>query len=248
MMTLFTIWSSFQSLVNTSQNSFFRPQTDFQQAVNDISKDLWDSWTSQSEKSEQIRTYLRPFLKSRNIIVTPANSFYGTINYPPNYGRFASAAVWSLNDQTVPCPESDDFENQEEVDAKFYASVTEAPVDQIDEQRWKSCLVHKTKKPTLAAPKITQIDGGWKVAPREVSVIVLDYYTKPVDGTFKYTLVPGDPQTGAGDFIQYDPSSIPLEWNEVVLNYFLWKLATRYSIFIGNTFLAQFAEKQKTAA
>lgn len=252
MMTLFSIWQSFQSLVNTSQNSYFRPQTDFAQAVNDISKDLWDTWTSQNEKSYQIRTYLSPFLKSKNIVTKPANSYYTVAKYPGDYGRLASAAVWSLNDAAIPCPNVDDgkcegFETQSEVDEKFYENIVERQVDLIDEKRWKACLTHLTKKPTLLRPKMTQIDGGWNLAPRTASVLVLDYYIVPTDGEFKYTVVPGDPQTGAGDFIQYDPSSTPLQWNSVVLNYFLWKLALRYGIFIGNTFLAQFAEKQKAA-
>ena len=78
--------------------------------------------------------------------------------------------------------------------------------------------------------------------------IAFDWYKVPKEGTFVYTVVLGNPQTGAGDFIQYDAvNSIPLEWPETVLNYFLWKLATRYGIFIGNTFLAQFAKQQEDA-
>lgn len=253
MLSLFTIWSSFQSLVNTAQNSFFRPQTDLQQSVNDISKELWDNWTSQSEKSQQIRDFLAPFLKSKNIIVIPQNSYYGLVEYPDNYGRYASTRVFSINNDVVPCPDVDNgkcegFETQQEVNEEYYANILERTVDLIDEQRWAACLEHLTKNPTLKNPKITQIDGGWKVAPRTVSVLVLDYYIRPTEGTFKYTIAPGNPQTGAGDFIQYDPTSIPLQWPETVLNYFLWKLATRYGLFIGNQFLSQFSAQQEKAA
>lgn len=253
MLSLFTIWTSFQSLVNTAQNSFFRPQQDFQQACNDISKELWETWTGQAEKSQQIRDYLSSFLKSKNILVTPRNSYYGTVDYPKDYGRFASAAVWSLKEQCVPCPDVDNgkckgYKSQEEVNEEYYKNIQERQVDLIDEQRWKSCLTHLTKNPTLDNPKITQIDGGWKVAPRDVSILVLDYYIQPMEGTFKYSLVAGNPQTGAGDFIQYDAAaSTPLQWPETVLNFFLWKLATRYGLFIGNTFLSQFAKQQEAA-
>ena len=253
MLSLFTIWQSFQSLVNTAQNSFFRPYTDFQQSVNDISKELWDQWTSSSEKNQQVRDYLAPFLKSKNIMVQPRNSYYGVVLYPKDYGRYASAAVWSIRNQCVPCPDVDNgkckgYKTQEEVNEEYYRNIEERQVDLIDEQRWKACLTHLTKMPTIQAPKITQIDGGWKVAPKDVSIIVLDYYKVPAEGTFLYTVEPGNPQTGSGDYIIFNTSSVSLEWPETVLNYFLWKLAKRYGVFIGNQFLAQFSEQQKMTA
>ena len=167
-------------------------------------------------------------------------------DYPKNYGRFADARVWSVGDKCVQCPDAEGAD-QKEVDEKYYASIKESQCDLVDEKRWTACLSHLTKAPTLEKPKITQIDGGWKVAPRTVSILVLDYYIRPTDGTFKYTIVAGNPQTGAGDFIQYDTTSTPLEWPETVLNYFLWKLSTRYGMFIGNQFLAQFSKQQDAA-
>ncbi len=193
-----------------------------------------------------------PFLISKNIIVSPRNTYYGFLEQPKNYDRWASARVWSIKEQCVPCPDVDNgkckgYKNQEEVNEEYYANIKESVVDLIDEQRWAACLSHLTKMPTLTKPKMTQIDNGWKVTPRTVSIIVLDYYKQPRDGEFKYTVVPGNPQTGAGDFIQFDPTSLPLEWPDSVLNYFLWKLATRYGLFIGNTFLSQFAKQQEAA-
>lgn len=252
MLSLFTIWQSFQSLVNTAQNSLFRPQTDFQQAVNDISKELWDNWTSQSEKSQQIRDFLSPFLKSKNLITTPRNTYYATVNYPENYGRYASTRVFTINNECLPCKDVEggacgngEWKTDTEIAEEFYKSLVEVQCDLIDEQRWAACLNHLTKMPTLKAPKITQIDGGWKIAPRTVSVLVLDYYTRPIDGTFKYTISPANTDTGAGDEIIYDPTSVKLQWSESVLNYFLWSLAKRYGLFIGNEFLAQFSNEQK---
>lgn len=253
MLSLFTIWQSFQSLVNTSQNSFFRPQTDFQQAVNDISKELWVDWTGEAEKSQEIRDFLAPFLKSKNIMVTPVNSYYNTLTKPAKYGRFANAAVWTLGKKCVPCANVNNgkcagYKEQQEINEEYYKNIKETQIDLVDLNRWQACLEHLTKKPTLDKPKMVQVDGGWRVAPRDVSIVVLYWYAEPRQGTFNYTVVPGNPQTGAGDFIQYDAAtSVELEWPETVLNYFLWKLATRYSIFIGNTFLSQFAKQQEAA-
>lgn len=253
MLSLWTIWQGFQSLYNTAQNSFFRPQTDFTQQVNAISSELWDAWTQESEKSQQIRDFLAPFLKSKNILVTPRNSYYGTVDYPKNYGRFATARVWTLGDECVPCPNVDNgkckgYQSQQEVNEDYYQNIREYEVDLVDDKRWGACLNHLTKMPTLQKPKILQIDGGWRVAPRTVSVLVLDYYVRPRLGTFVYTVTAGNPQTGAGDFIQFDANaSVSLEWPETVLNYFLWKLGTRYGLFISNQFLSQFAKTQEAA-
>ncbi len=254
MLSLFQIWSSFQTVYNTSQNSFFRPQTDFKQQVNDISKELWDKWTRMSEKDQQIRDFLSPFLISKNILVEPRNSYYGFLKKPTNYGRFGSARIWTLDDQCVPCAEVDNgkckgWQSKEEVNEKFYENIKEAQIDLVDEQRWAACLEHLTKMPTLKRPKMTQIDDGWRVAPRTVSVVAFDWYKIPKEGTFNYTLVAGDPQTGAGDYIQYDAaSSTPLEWPETVLNYFVWYLGSRYGLFTQNAMILQFAEQQKLKA
>jgi hypothetical protein len=250
MLSLFTIWQSFQSVYNTSQNSFFRPQTDFQQQVNDISKELFLKWTGMSEKSQEIRDFLFPFLVSKNIIVKPRNSYYGFLEKPSTYSRWASARIWTINEATVPCAEVDGgkckgYKTQAEVTEDYLKNIKEAQVDLIDEQRWAACLEHLTKNPTLAKPKMTQIDGGWRVAPRTVSVIALDWYKEPANGTFNYTVTPGNPQTGAGDFIQYDANNnTPLEWPETVINYFVWNLGVRYGCFISDDSKIKFSKMQ----
>jgi hypothetical protein len=206
-----------------------------------------------SEKSQQIRDFLFPLLISRNIIVKPKNSYYGFLDKPKDYGRWGSARIWTIKEQCVPCAEVDNgkcegWKSQEEINEEYYKNIEEAQIDLIDEQRWAACLKHLTKKPTLAKPKMTQIDGGWRVAPRTVSVVALDWYKVPKDGEFKYTIAAGNPQTGAGDYIIYDTSSQQLEWPEMVLNYFVWHLGSRYGLFTNNQLILQFAEQQKLKA
>lgn len=199
-----------------------------------------------AEKDQQIRDFLRPFLVSKNLKVQPRNSYYGFLPEPTGYGRWGSARIWTIKEQCVPCAESKGFKTQEEITAEYLSEIKEFPVDLVDEQRWAACLNHLTKSPTLSNPKMTQIDNGWRVAPRSVSIVALDWYKIPKEGTFIYTEVAGDPASGEGDYIQYDANaSTPLEWPESVLNYFLWKLAKRYGIFIGNTFLSQFAKQEE---
>ncbi len=253
MIDMFDLWQDFQSLVNTFQGGWYRPQTDFQRAVNDISIELWDKWTQEAEKSQQIKDYLIPFLLSKNIIVKPANSYYSTIDYPKDYGRYATAQIIVAGDKTFPSQDVDngkccngDFRSQEEINEEYFASITPREIKLIDLQRWESCLTHLTKKPTFENPKMVQIEGGFRVAPRHVSVVVLNFYTKPKEATFVYTTSPADPATGLGDQIIYNKTaSAPLEWSEITKNEFLWRLGERFGIFTRDQFMTQVSTQQK---
>lgn len=256
MLSLFTIWQSFQSFANTFQGSWYRPNTDFQPAVNDISKKKWEDWTGQAEKSQEIRDHLQPFLKPKNLIVKSANSAFGLIETPSDYGRFSSARIIINGEKCIPCAEvnggkcegSTGFETQEEVIDEYFDKIEESVVELIDNQRWAACMKHLTKKPTLAKPKMTEYDKGWRVAPRKISVIVLDYYTKPKEGTFKYTIAPADTNTGAGDYLVYDSAnSTPLEWPETVLNEFVMELGVRFGLFTRDQFITAVSQQQKAA-
>lgn len=256
MITLFSLWLDFQSLVNTFQGGWYRPQTDFERAVNDISFQLWDRWTQEAEKSEQIKDFLIPFLVSKNLICTPANSYYSTASYPKDYGRFADARILVAPNNTC-CPSLEvdggtccngDFASQEEVTEEYYQNMKEREIKLIDLQRWAACLTHLTKMPTFDNPKMLQIDGAFKVAPKNVSVVVLSYYRQPKPATFKYTLTPGDPQTGQGDVVIYDAgASDPLEWSETAKNYFLCELGIKFGMFTRDQFMTQISIQQKQA-
>lgn len=251
MIDLFDLYKSFQSYVNTFQGGWFRPQTDFQVACNDISNELWELWTRQAERAQEITDKLAPFLISLNRIVTPKNTYYGIFSPPEDYGRYASARIIVADGECIQSSDCAtlDVETQEQINEKYYESICEITVEKIDNQRWGAVCEHLTKMPTLKNPKLTQIDNGFKVAPRTVSVIVLDYYVRPTPATFIYTTAPGNVQTGAGDQIIYDKqNSEPLQWGPTVINEFLWRLGERYGFFTRDQFIAQASTQQKTPA
>lgn len=266
----FDLYQSFKTYVNTYIGGWFRPQTDFQFATNDISNDLWEKWTKQAEKSQEIRDNLGPFFRSKNIIVTPQNSYYGLFQAPNDYGRFASARIILQDNTCIPCRgieiekeqgqcSESDLETQSELTAEYYEKICEHQIDMIDNQRWGSVCQHVTKPPTLDNPKMTQLSNEiavkngkplsqicFKVAPRTVSVVVLDYYIRPTPCVFGYTKAPGDIQTGAGDQIIYDINkSTPLQWPSTVINEFLVRLGERYGLFTRDQFVAQASTQQK---
>lgn len=252
MMTSYSIWTSLQSYCNFFQGSWYRPVTDFIPALNDISKEIWEEKTAKAEKSQENKDHLAPFSKSKNLIVKPQSSIFGLLEYPIDYGRLSSARIIVHNDTCVPCADVDggkcangNFKTQEEVTDEYLDNIEQAIVEVVDNQKWAACLSHLTKKPTLSKPKMTQYQTGWNVAPRKVSVVVLDYYVKPREATFKYTITPGNPTTGAGDFLVYDDSSISLEWPDTLLPEFVIRLGQRFGLFTRDQFVAQFATQQR---
>lgn len=255
----YDLYQSFCSTYNTYIGSWMRPQTDFIQKCNDISKQLWVRWIREAEKSQEAKDNLLPFLVSKNMIVSNAG-VYGTFQ-PPNdvkkpYGRFAAARIIVQKGRCLPDKKVENgkcangrFKSQEEITEEYYNLIGQFDVDMIDNQKWGACMAHKTKCPTLEKPKIRQIEGGFEVAPREVSVVVLDYYRPPKEATFVYTISPGNVQTGAGDMIIYDKqNSQPLEWPFNVRDEFITELGISYSLFTREQFLAQMTTQKKQTA
>lgn len=256
MIDVYDLLQSFYSTFNVYLGGWFRPQTDFLQKCNDISKELWVKWGNEAEKSQEAKDNMMPFLVSKNIIVSN-KGVYGTFSPPIDsdkpYGRFAAARIIVSGKQCVPCQEVDngkcsngDFKSQQELTEDYYNNIEQHDIDLIDDQKWGACNKHLTKKPTLQKPKMRQIDGTFQVAPREVSVVVLDYYRPPKEATFVYNISPGNVQTGAGDMLIYDKkNSQPLEWPFNVREEFLIRLGQAYSLFTKDQFLSQFSEQQK---
>lgn len=238
----FELYKTFRSDVNTFQGGFVRPESDFIEQVNNISFALWDNYTSQAEKTQEINDNLAPFLKSRNMIVGQSTGNYGIAPYPEDYGRYSVARVLQHGEECL-CEIGKDtydhsckkIETPLEKDArneKYKDGITEVLATKVESSKWASMLEHRTKCPTFKSPGITQYDKGFKVAPRQVSVIVLDYYILPQKATFVYTVAPGNPQTGAGDYIIYDAKkSVKLEWPQSMIPVFIKELRDVYARF-----------------
>ena len=252
MIDIFDLYNDFKAMFNTAQGGFFPPETVFLRAVNNISLKLWETWTRQAEKSEEIKGYLLPFFKSKNIISVAQKSFYSIAKLPDDFQRFSTAKILvtrintCVPDINVEQGKVDGAEvPQEEIDEKFYDSIRESQIEMIDNIRWSDAVNHLSKFPTFEKPKMTQIDGHWKISPKGVSVIVLNYYRKPIPATFKYTRTPGNVQTGAGDYLVYDEkSSKPLEWTETVKNQFLWELGVRFGLYTKDQFVTAISSQE----
>jgi len=260
MIDMFDLWERFCADNNTFQGGMFRPERDFEKDVNTISLKAFNDFVGQDEKTQQIDDWLAPFANTVNIIVTPQSGNWGLAIYPdaplyPPYGAWKAARSLQHKEECM-CEEGHaifkdgkkcdgnetELEKLQRVD-RYKAGIFEATITKVESSKWSACLEHETKCPTFEAPKLTQYKEGYKVAPRSVSVIVLDYYQKPKKAKFAYTIAPGNPQTGAGDYLIYNQAaSTQLEWPETMIPYFLGKLQEKYAKFTGNTQLLQMAK------
>lgn len=257
MISPFKLYNIFCAEVNTYQGGFFRPERDFINAVNRISYDLWDRWTAQAEKSQEITDELAPFTKSVNIIVQQTKQAFNLLKYPIDYARFSSARILLHENETIEdcncetwdgekyCERAETEEQKQERINKYKDGIVESQVYKIDNSRWSAILTHRNKRPTFEDPAMTQVDSGFKVAPHDVSVIVLDYFVKPREATFVYTNAPGNVDTGAGDYLIYNENaSVKLQWNETMIPYFIDELRKVYSRYTRDGILYQMSVKQ----
>ena len=258
MIDLFDLYNRFCSDNNTFQGGFVRPERDFERLVNSISQEIWNEWTAQAEKTQEIDDNLAVFLKPVNIIVGAASGNFGIAQYPKDYGRYSVARVLMHKGECYCDTSKDSYENGEcskkgtaETDIekqqrieKYKDGISEVLCTKVESSRWASMLVHKTKCPTVENPGITQFEGGFKVAPRQVSVVVLDYYVKPKYAKFIFTISPGNPQTGAGDLMIYnEPASGKLEWPDTMIPFFLDKLREAYARYTRDPQMFQMSKK-----
>lgn len=245
-MSIYDLWLSFQTAVNTFQGGWYRPHTDFNQKVNDIQMDLWVKWTNEAEKSQEARDNLIFFLKSKNIIAKSNKSNFSIVIPPSDYGRFSSMSIVYSGKNTLPDPNIDNgncegWENKEQAEDDYYKSLTYSDIKLIDNDKWSACFQHIYKYPTLNSPKATQINAQFQVAPRNISVVVFSYYVKPPKSVFAYTIAPGDRQTGGGAQIVFDTNnSKDLDWPPTVKNEFIVRLGEAYGLFTREQFLTQY--------
>jgi len=249
------LYQNFINTVNTFQGGWYPPASTFISVANDISYEMWDAKTETAENNEKNQDDLYPFLKTKNCIVASSNNHYGTFDDPTDYGQYSSASIAVYQGKTVGYDNLDcvtcnnkkiDEQERYELVQRYLDGIVEHDVKKIANSKWANCLSSLTKPPTLEFPKITKTSTGFKVAPRNVSVVIFNYYKEPTKATYAYTTVPGNPQTGAGDQIVYDKNnSIPFEWNVNLINEFLWRLGERFGLYTQNQYMAQFSNQMK---
>jgi hypothetical protein len=261
MITSFDLWEKFIGKANTHQGGHVRPHRNFINWVNDISIAIFEEEYQAWEKTQVISDRLMPFLRSTNIVVTAVGGqMWDVVKLPKEYEHFSSARIIRRNgeacgDGALPtvsgsdgCTETRykeyiDEDEKKMLEQKADESLKEVVITKVKNNQWASVLDHEFDRPNFENPKCTQFDGGLKLAPKRLGVIVLDYLRLPQKCTFAYTIVNAGLET---EYIQYDPdNSKPLEWSETLINEFVNRLKKDYGTFVREEMLYQHGENER---
>lgn len=256
MIDVFDLYQAHLGNVNSQQGGHSRPHRNFQSWLCQINMELFREKFGSHEKSQRSHDELaRPFLRTVNVVLeTSSARQYDVARYPDDYAYFSSARVL-LRDESATegmCAPNTDFvstgqlvryEDPDMVNLRQRAagdSYVERSVSMIDDQRWGNILTHKFLKPTLKKPAMTIHEGGFRVAPTGVGIVVLQYLRTPDDPVFAYTI-------GSDDMIIYNQAgSTQLEWPAQMRGEFLSRLSERYALYIrdGGLHSASVAERR----
>lgn len=245
MIDLFQLWEEFCGEYNTHQNGHVRPNRTFVNWVNVISGEIFeDKFKNGWQKSQKVTDDIGlPFLKSMPIQVIPGASNYDIIPYPPDYGHYSSCRYFHHGDAkavAIDCTNCQDKDSENFYYENNDETLQEVSFQLVRNNQWDSVIKHFRKKPTLSNPKLTQFNGGFKIAPKGIGTVVLDYLVKPKPATFAYTLGPED------QIIYDENNSKPLEWSSLMKPEFLVRLGMKYGKFTKQADIYQASDKEKS--
>lgn len=246
-----TMWVAVQNLGNVWRTGFLSPSK-FNDYLQQASIELFNEKRLAATQNDKIDDDLAPFLKSENLPVTvPVGLNFGLVTRPPTqYNYFWSMRAFFTGKEgaleSCSCPTADNSA----CDARTNLLQTPVSIDQIPivkEVRvtkvsgtvWDSVLNHRTKYPTTDRAFCSQISNGFKVAPRNLSIVTLDNYRLPTPAVFGYTSLPSG-------YYQYNAgASTDIEWPAQVFDELLDRVLKLFSVQVKNPALFQAADNLK---
>ena len=236
--------------VNVQQNGQIPPSV-FNTWYNEVSDWYFRYLAEQFQLSQIISDFLSPFIVPTNVLITDQRGQnFGIGKYPADYEFLLNLTLLRQLEENT-CFANQDLpiidgngESKKYTDPDFAqmkinfagANIEEKQLTLVDVQRWPACLNHITKGPTWKDPKATQYQGGFKVAPKGITTIVMTYLKTPVKSVFAFTI-------STDDIAIYDASgSTQLEWSEQVMPIFLAKLVTNYGLYVDDPNIVKMGE------
>lgn len=252
----FDTWIALQQLVNVQQNGQIPPSV-FMSWYNDVSDWYMKYLVDKYQTNQVLSDLLSPYIQVVNVLVSQQTSDnWGIAIYPSNYQYFLTAAIlrqkeekkclikeeYPIIDSAGKTRKYTDPDLAQMIVNYTTMNVEERQLQLIDTQRWASCLNHITKGPTFDAPKMTQFQGGFRVAPKGINNLLLTYVDTPVRSVLDYTI-------SADDIAIYnDAGSTQLKWSNQVSPVFLAKLVSKYASYINSEYYAKMGESMLATA
>jgi len=164
-------------------------------------------------QSGQISEFLNTFLVNYVTNVPPTT---GAIAYPSDYEHLASMR-------------------------RYYVKPTgsqEIPIEEVKDISWGEIYRSQLLTPTLQFPKFNAFATEFRFLPKNVGIVMVDYFKTPVAPVWGYTIV--------NNAQAYDSStSTDFEWDEYALNNVAAIYLSLVGVNIKDMELSQFAEMYK---
>lgn len=239
--------------INMHQGGMIKPQTWFQVNVNNINDELYRESIAAFQLSQQVSEDVAPLIESVSIhVAEQPGQNYDLVGYPDNYGYYSSAYILLAADNqdgkdkdSCGCPAPDKQAFMTKVDNGKCSTYVDPDVQALIEKnkgkdmvnngislipngQWAAAGQAQFKKPSYKKPIMTQYNQGFKIMPRGIAYVTLDYLKVPRKCVFAYTL-------DVDDNIIYDQAnSVQLEWPRSKAVEILSRLIVRYGLYVGN--------------
>lgn len=240
MITLCQIYSDFKGANNVWQQGHFRPLS-FEYAVYEAILEIFNAGKKEWEQNQVISDELRPFFKSTLVPIKQVAAG-GMIAYPPDYSQFSTLRYFNksrtrgskglkigdcddtMDPKTGKCTPLREEEKAELAQQDLY----EFDIPKIDNSRWGAACEHEFIPLDLENPGCTQYSAGFKVLPKSLGWVVLDYLAIPERPKIVFTVDSED------QFICDPEKCTNLAWNPEILPELMSRIKTKYASFIGS--------------
>lgn len=249
MITMCLLYNDFKGASNTWQGGHFRPLS-FEWAVYEAILEIFNEHRKIWEESQIVTDTLLPYFKRAQLQVKNYNEG-GLVPYPKDYSSFSSLRYFSRNKKGGTgklCGDLDIMDKdtqlcrplRPEEKAAALASIEELheqTITKVDNMRWGSVAEHEFLAPSINNVYSTQYGNGFKVLPKRIGTVVLDYLAKPERAAFIYTK---DPRHN----IICDPEKCgKILFGDEILPELMARIKTKYASFIKDQ--GKYAEAMK---
>lgn len=199
--------------------------------------DMINALVKKLEENQVVEDALRPFIKRVQI---PVKDYAGggIIPYPSNYKGYSAMRFYSrekggcgclcgdieVMDKDGSCVPVEGFDDSPHP----VTELCESEIKKVPSGKWAAVCSHKTRGPSIDRPYTTQFDEGFKVLPKEIGFVVLDYIAMPPRPVLNVTL-------DAMHNEIYNPvGAVDLLWSEDMLPEIMAGLKKRFGSFVRN--------------
>lgn len=244
------LYNDFKKRENTWQAGHVSPQQ-FCGWLHECQLEIQNELIKSLGNNQVIDDNLRFFVKTVQIPISDIGK-NGVVKYPKNYRRFVDLRFFSKEENGEGCICSDidildengdcrELTEEEKAEQKYSSSIElyERGIDKVTNNRWGSVCEHEIIKPSFENVYSTQYENGFKVVPKNIGVVVLDYIAIPERPNISYEL------NEEQEFICTDENSDKLLWGEEMIPELMARLKKRFAAFTKDGESYQMGEQER---